>query len=219
MHALCLVFSFSTVSVNVGLSVFIVCSLHVLDVCTRGNKDFVFVFVFVCWHWLMTNWIITTLSMMFGVLGIWWEIFFISTTEILHLDWPYLYGDGVLVSFVVTALSKNCFCGQFLWRYQRSVGTVFVSSFFGGNSAQWELFLRAVYFDGDSAQWELFFCARCIMWLLGLYSWIMLHQLISPWTKWLPPRRRYFQMYFRAWRVLYFDEKFTEVWSWESNWQ
>ena len=33
--------------VNVDLSVFIACSLHVLDVCTRGNKDFVFVFVFV----------------------------------------------------------------------------------------------------------------------------------------------------------------------------
>ena len=36
------------VVVNVGLSVFIACSLHVLDVCSRGNKDF----VFICSLWI-----------------------------------------------------------------------------------------------------------------------------------------------------------------------
>ena len=32
-----------------------------------------------------------------------------------------------------------------------------------------------------------------------------LQQLISPWTKWPPFRRRYFQMHFREWKVVYFD--------------
>ena len=31
-----------------------------------------------------------------------------------------------------------------------------------------------------------------------------LHWLISPWTKWPPIRRPYFQMHFREWKVLYF---------------
>ena len=30
-------------------------------------------------------------------------------------------------------------------------------------------------------------------------------QLISPWTKWPPFRRRYFQMHFREWKVLHLD--------------
>ena len=30
-------------------------------------------------------------------------------------------------------------------------------------------------------------------------------KLICPWTKWPPFRRRYFQMHFRQWKVLYFD--------------
>ena len=33
----------------------------------------------------------------------------------------------------------------------------------------------------------------------------------SPWTRWPPFRRRYFQMHFREWKVLYFDLNFTEV--------
>ena len=37
------------------------------------------------------------------------------------------------------------------------------------------------------------------------------HQLISPWTKWPPFHRWYFQMHFREWQVLYFNSKFTEV--------
>ena len=46
MHTLCLVlWLFSPVVVNVGLSVLNACSLHVLDVFTRGNKDFIFVFI------------------------------------------------------------------------------------------------------------------------------------------------------------------------------
>ena len=40
---------------------------------------------------------------------------------------------------------------------------------------------------------------------------INLIQLISPWTKWLPFRRRYFHMHFSEWKVLYFDYNFTEV--------
>ena len=134
----------------------------------------------ICWHWLMTNWFITTLSVMSDVLGIWWEIFFISTTEILHLDWPYLYGDGVLVSFVVTALSGKCSCGQFLWRYQRSVGTIFVSSFLAVTALNGNCFCGQFLLTVTALSGNCFFCARCIMWLLGLYSWIMLHQLISP---------------------------------------
>ena len=33
---------------------------------------------------------------------------------------------------------------------------------------------------------------------------------VSPLTKWPPFRRRYFQMQFREWKVLYFDENFFE---------
>ena len=33
----------------------------------------------------------------------------------------------------------------------------------------------------------------------------LLIQLISPWTKWLRFRKRYFQLHFREWKVLYFD--------------
>ena len=40
VHALCLVLL--VLVLFVVLHVFIACSLHVLDVCTRGNKDFVF---------------------------------------------------------------------------------------------------------------------------------------------------------------------------------
>ena len=40
----------------------------------------------------------------------------------------------------------------------------------------------------------------------------------SPWTKWLPFRRRYFQMHFREWKVLFFYQNFTEVCSLGSNW-
>ena len=39
------------------------------------------------------------------------------------------------------------------------------------------------------------------------------------WTKWPRFRRRYFQMHFREWKVLYFDSNFTEVCSYGSNWQ
>ena len=38
------------------------------------------------------------------------------------------------------------------------------------------------------------------------WSW-----LISPWTKCPPFRRRYFQMHFHEWKVLYFESNFTEV--------
>ena len=40
---------------------------------------------------------------------------------------------------------------------------------------------------------------------------MVLNELISPWTKWLPLCRRYFQMPFLEWKYLYFDEIFTEV--------
>ena len=40
-----------------------------------------------------------------------------------------------------------------------------------------------------------------------------------PPTKWPPFRRRYFQMHFREWQVLYFDWNFTEVRSLWSSWQ
>ena len=33
--------------------------------------------------------------------------------------------------------------------------------------------------------------------------------IISPWTKWLPFRRRQIQMHFREWKVLNFDKNFT----------
>ena len=36
------------------------------------------------------------------------------------------------------------------------------------------------------------------------------HYLITPWAKWPPFCRRYFQMHFREWKVLYFDKKFTD---------
>ena len=38
-------------------------------------------------------------------------------------------------------------------------------------------------------------------------------------SKWPPIYRRYFQMYFHQWTFLYFGSNFTEVCSWESNWQ
>ena len=40
-----------------------------------------------------------------------------------------------------------------------------------------------------------------------------------PRTKWPPFRRRYFQMYFREWKVSYFNKNFTEVCSIGYNWQ
>ena len=36
-------------------------------------------------------------------------------------------------------------------------------------------------------------------------------QLISPWSIWTPFGRRYFQMHFYEWKVLYFDQNFTEI--------
>ena len=38
----------------------------------------------------------------------------------------------------------------------------------------------------------------------------------TPWTKWPPFRRRYFQMHFHEWKLLYFYQNFAEVCS---NWQ
>ena len=45
-----------------------------------------------------------------------------------------------------------------------------------------------------------------------------LTHLTSPWTKWLPFRRWYFQVHFCEWKILYFDDNFTEVCSYESDW-
>ena len=42
---------------------------------------------------------------------------------------------------------------------------------------------------------------------------------LSSVNSWPPIRRRYFQMHFREWKVLYFNKDFTEVCSWWSNWQ
>ena len=50
-----------------------------------------------------------------------------------------------------------------------------------------------------------------------IYAWR--HNLIFLRTKWLPFRRRYFQMHYREWKFLYFDYNFTEVSFKGSNWQ
>ena len=56
-------------------------------------------------------------------------------------------------------------------------------------------------------------CQRWIRWCLGITQQSLnLHAPkvnSSPWTKWPPFRRPYFQMYFREWKVLYFDWNFT----------
>ena len=36
-------------------------------------------------------------------------------------------------------------------------------------------------------------------------------QLISPWTKWPPPRGRPIQLHFREWKLMNFDSNFTEI--------
>ena len=58
-------------------------------------------------------------------------------------------------------------------------------------------------------------------WWRGLNSiYLIPHPTTPPnKTKWLQFRRRYIQMHFREWKVLYFDQNFTEVCSSRSNWQ
>ena len=43
-----------------------------------------------------------------------------------------------------------------------------------------------------------------------------IYWLISLWTKWPQFHRRYFQLHFREWKVLYFDLNFTDVWQYPS---
>ena len=60
----------------------------------------------------------------------------------------------------------------------------------------------------------LFYCGYimssqgiCVIYL-SVVKWsgmILVCQLIFPWTKWPPLRRRHFQMHFREWKVVYFD--------------
>ena len=45
------------------------------------------------------------------------------------------------------------------------------------------------------------------------------HELISPWTKWLPFRKQYSQTHFLEWGCENFDLIFTEICSEGSNWQ
>ena len=42
------------------------------------------------------------------------------------------------------------------------------------------------------------------------YIWFIYSLTHLPWTKWPSFRRRYFQMHFREWKVLYFNHNFTK---------
>ena len=64
-------------------------------------------------------------------------------------------------------------------------------------------------YDKSLTQWKL----------SGETGEVIPPKFISPWTKWPPFRRRYFQMHFPDWKVLYFGWNFTEVFSWRYNWQ
>ena len=75
-------------------------------------------------------------------------------------------------------------------------------------STKWCAFLSHRYFAQNKATWLS--CST-------KFHKVQLTHL--PWTKWLTFRRRYFQEHFNEWKVLDFDNNFTEVCSWWSNWQ
>ena len=75
-------------------------------------------------------------------------------------------------------------------------------------------FLKGIYWPPSetfSTGSSLFFPLRAVLCLT--------HPHPHPWTKWPPFRRLHFQMFFREWKVLYFDWNFTNICSEGSNWQ
>ena len=56
---------------------------------------------------------------------------------------------------------------------------------------------------------EVFAAAYPMHDVRNLRGWFNINS--PPGTKWLPFRKRYFQIHFREWKVLYFDSNFSEV--------
>ena len=77
-----------------------------------------------------------------------------------------------------------------------------------------------IHTNNPTVKWEydhklhrqLFHCSESVF--LGT-AWL---RRISTRTKWPPFRRRYFPRHFSEWKVLYFDQNFTEICSQGSNW-
>ena len=58
---------------------------------------------------------------------------------------------------------------------------------------------------------------RCI--IDASVNWMIMDSLISPWTKWPPFHRRYFQVHFCEWKILYLDWNSIEICSYGYSWQ